>query len=471
VPVSALDELGSVTAVSQLHLTPSAMSLRDQVQSQIPGVLADLKELVAIESVSADPGRAAEVERSALRVVRLLQDLGCLDVQVIRAGDGAPAVIGRFPPPQGMPTVCLYAHHDVQPQGDPAGWRTPPFVATELEGRLYGRGCADDKAGFAVHLAALRAFDGKPPVGVTVFIEGDEEIGSLTLAQLIEEHHAELAADVFVIADSTNWALGQPAFTTSLRGLAGCTVEIRTLDHGLHSGVYGGVAPDALTTLCRLLATLHDDQGNVAIAGLGTAPSPALEYPSERLREETGILDGVDWIGSGSLAERMWCKPAVSVIALDATPVDKASNTLIPVARAKISARLAPGDDAAQALAAIVKHLNDHVPWGAHLTVSGSEIGAASVIDFTGPYAEAARAAFTQAWGVEPVFIGQGGTIPMVADFGEAFPDATILVTAVADPDSRAHGTNESLHLGDFASACLAETLMLDALAQLDLEG
>jgi cysteinylglycine-S-conjugate dipeptidase len=446
------------------------MSLRDQVEAQIPGVLADLKALVAIQSVSADSARAAEVERSAQSIVQLLLDLRCPDVRVVRADGGAPAVIGRFLAPEGMPTVCLYAHHDVQPEGDPTEWRTPPFVPSELGGRLYGRGASDDKGGFAVHLAALRAFDGMPPVGVTVFVEGEEEIGSPTLARLLEEHRAQLAADVFVIADSTNWAVGQPAFTTSLRGLADCTVEVRTLDHGLHSGVYGGVVPDALTTLCRLLATLHDDQGNVAVAGLATAPAPALEYPTERLREESGILDGVQWIGSGSLVERLWCKPAISVIALDATPVDKASNTLIPAARAKISARLAPGDDAAKALACLIAHLEDHAPWGAQVTVWEGETGESSMIDFTGPYAEAARAAFAEAWGGEPVFIGQGGTIPIVADFGIAFPEATILITAVADPDTRAHGSNESLHLGDFTAACVAETLMLDAFAQLNLE-
>jgi cysteinylglycine-S-conjugate dipeptidase len=260
------------------------MSLRDRVQAQIPDVLSDLNSLVAIESVSADPARASEVERSAQRAVGLLEDLGCPDARVVRADGGAPAVIGRFPAPEGMPTVCLYAHHDVQPEGDPAGWLTSPFAATEVEDRLFGRGTSDDKGGFAVHLAALRAFDGKPPVGVTVFVQGDEEVDSVGLPQLLEEHRGDLAADVFVITDSCNWAVGQPAFTTSLRGLAGCTVEVRTLDHALHSGVYGGVVPDALTALCRMLATLHDDEGNVAVAGLGTASAPALEYPPERLR-------------------------------------------------------------------------------------------------------------------------------------------------------------------------------------------
>jgi cysteinylglycine-S-conjugate dipeptidase len=443
------------------------MSLHDVVHDLLPGVLSDLKDLVAIESVSADRARAGEVERSAQAIVKLLVDAGCPDARVVRANGGTPAVIARFPAPAGMPTVCLYAHHDVQPEGDPAGWATPPFSAIEANGRLFGRGSSDDKGGFAVHLAALRAFGGKPPVGVTLFIEGEEEVGSTDLAQLLEEHREEFAADVFVIADSGNWAVGQPAFTVSLRGLAGCTVEVRTLDHGVHSGEYGGVVPDALTALCRLLATLHDDEGNVTIAGLATGPAPALEYPPERLREESGLFAGVDWIGSGSFVERMWCKPAVSVIALDATPVDKASNTLIPVARARISARIAPGDDAAKAMAALITHLNDHAPWGAQVTVTDGETAEPSLIDFTGPYAEAARAAFTQAWGAEPILIGQGGSIPMVADFGKAFPDATILITAVGDPDSRAHGANESLHLGDFAAACLAEALMLDAFAHL----
>jgi len=444
------------------------MSLHDVVRDLLPRVLSDLGDLVAIESVSADRARASEVERSALAIVGLLVDAGCPDARVVRANGGAPAIIARFPAPAGMPTVCLYAHHDVQPEGDPVGWATPPFRATEVNGRLYGRGVSDDKGGFAVHLAVLRAFGGKPPVGVTLFIEGEEEVGSTDLAQLLEENREDLAADVFVIADSDNWAVGQPAFTTSLRGLASCTVEVRTLDHGVHSGEYGGVVPDALTALCRLLATLHDDQGNVAIAGLATAPAPAMEYPPERLREESGLFDGVDWIGSGSFVERMWCKPAVSVIALDATPLDKASNTLIPVARAKISARIAPGEDAAKALAAVITHLNDHAPWGAQVTVTEGETAAGSLIDFAGPYADAARAAFTEAWGREPVLIGQGGSIPMVADFGKAFPEATILITAVGDPDSRAHGANESLHLADFAAACLAETLMLNAFAHLD---
>jgi len=447
------------------------MTLAETVQAQQPLVLENLARLVAIPSVSADPGRAGQVQRSAEAVAALVRELGCPDVRVVRAGGGQPAVIARFPAPPGQPTVCLYAHHDVQPEGDPALWSSPPFEARSRDGRLYGRGTADDKGGLAVHLAALRAFDGRPPVGVTLFVEGEEEIGSATLAQLLSEHREALAADVFVIADSGNWAVGQPAFTTSLRGLADCVVELRTLDHAIHSGSYGGVVPDALTALCRLLATLHDEQGDVAVAGLASTAPPDLEYPEDRLRSESGLLEGVQQIGTGSVVERLWCKPSVAVIALDATPVEQASNTLIPSARAKISLRLAPGEDAAAAMPKLVKHLRDHVPWGARITVQDGDAGEPSMISFAGPYAEAARSAFQSAWAVPPVLIGQGGSIPMVADFARAFPEATILVTAVADPDSRAHGADESLHLGDFAAACLAEALMLQGFADLAAAG
>ena len=253
-------------------MTELARAVRDLM----PGVRADLEALVAIPSISADPERAGDLRASADTVAALLTRAGCPEVEVVGAG-GGPAVLGRFPAPPGMPTICLYAHHDVQPTGDEAQWTTLPFRPTERGGRLYGRGSSDDKGGFAVHLAALRAFGGRPPVGVTVFVEGEEEIGSPTLSRILADHHDRLLADVYVIADSGNWGVGEPAFTTTLRGLADCIVEVRTLDHAVHSGAYGGVAPDALTALCRLLATLHDEQGNVAIAGLHHGPGPDLD--------------------------------------------------------------------------------------------------------------------------------------------------------------------------------------------------
>ncbi|MDN5761729.1 MAG: dipeptidase [Microlunatus sp.] len=442
------------------------MNLLQAVRDQLPGVRADLDALVSVASISADPDRAAEVARSARQVADLLTGAGCPEVEVVEAG-GGPAVIARYPAPAGAPTVCLYAHHDVQPTGEESQWSSPPFTATERDGRLFGRGTSDDKGGFAVHLAALRAFGGRPPVGVTLFIEGVEEGGSPTIGRLLAQHHDRLRADVYVIADSGNWAVGEPAFTTTLRGLADCVVEVRTLDHAVHSGAYGGVAPDALTALCRLLATLHDEDGNVAIAGLHRGSGPDLVYPPDRLRRESGVLDGVDYLGTGSVVERLWNRPAVAVIALDATPVARASNTLIPSARAMVSLRVAPGDDARRALRLLREHLDSHAPWGAQVSVTDGETGEPSQIDFSGPVAEVAQQAYAQAWGRDPVLIGQGGSIPLVAEFADAFPDAAILVTAVGDPDSRPHGIDESLHLGDFEAACVAETLFLQGLADL----
>ena len=447
------------------------MSLADTVHVQQPQLREDLAALVAVESVGADPGRRDQVDASAEAVAALLTQAGCPDVRIVAAG-GMPAVLGRYPAPPGAPTVCLYAHHDVQPEGDPATWLTPPYVATERDDRLHGRGTADDKGGLAVHLAALRAFDGHPPVGVTVFVEGEEEIGSPSLERLLAQEHDALAADVFVIADAVNWDVGTPAFTISLRGLADCVVTVSTLDHAVHSGSFGGPVPDALTTLCRLLATLHDEHGDVAVAGLATAEPPALDYPEERLRTEAGLPDAVRWIGTGTLVERLWSRPAIAVIALSTTPVAQASNTLIPSAQAKISLRVAPGDDADAALGHLERHLQEHVSWGAHVRVDRGGTGQPALIPFDGPYAEAARAAFREAWATDAVFVGQGGSIPVVAAFRDAFPGATVLVTAVSDPDSRPHGANESLHLGDLERACVAEALMLERFGRVaDVQG
>lgn len=427
------------------------------------GVLDDLVRLVAIPSVSSLPERDADVQASAEFVAALLRDAGCPDVRIVAEG-GKPAVIGRYPAPDGQPTVCLYAHHDVQPTGDLALWSSEPFTATRRGDRLFGRGVVDDKAGIGVHLAALRAFDGQPPVGVTLFIEGEEEIGSPSLGRIIEAHRDVLDADVFVIADSVNWQVGEPAFTTTLRGLADCVVEVRTLDHALHSGQYGGVVPDALTALCRLLATLHDDAGDVAVAGLVSSPAAGLEYPLDRLAAETGLV--ADFIGTGSVVERMWTKPSITVLAIDATPVKDASNTLAPVARAKVSLRVAPGDDSNRALGALAAHLEANAPWGAKVTVTRGDAGQPGIVSAEGDAYAAAEQAFAEAFGVGVVQIGCGGSIPMVAEFQQAFPGATVLVSAVVDPDSRMHGIDESLHLGDFAKACLAETLFLARLAR-----
>jgi acetylornithine deacetylase/succinyl-diaminopimelate desuccinylase-like protein len=301
---------------------------------------------------------------------------------------------------------------------------------------------------------------------VTVLVEGEEEIGSPTLEAFLDEHRDLLAADVIVIADSGNWDIGEPALTTSLRGLVDCFVELRTLEHGVHSGMWGGVVPDAVTAMVRLLATLHDDRGDVAVEGLHAGPAADVDYPLERVRTESGVSDGVALIGSGSVVERLWTRPAVSIIGFDATRTSEASNTLIPSARAKISVRLAPGDSAPRAMDRLREHLERHAPWGAQLTFTPGELGEPTAIDATGPAYDAARAAFREAWdGVEPVDMGVGGSIPFIAAFREAYPDAAVLVTGVEDPDTRAHGANEGLHLAEFERACLAEALLLRNLA------
>jgi cysteinylglycine-S-conjugate dipeptidase len=435
------------------------------VAAVTPGVRRDLEALVRIQSVSADPGRHDEVRRSADFTAALFRAEG-FDVQLLTAPGGLPAVVARKPAPPGAPTVLLYAHHDVQPEGVRSDWESEPFEATERAGRLFGRGAADDKAGIAAHLAAVRAYGDDLPVGVTVFVEGEEEIGSPTLDQLLAGHRELLRSDVIVIADSTNVDIGKPALTTSLRGLADCVVEVRTLDHAIHSGMWGGVVPDALTALCRLLSTLHDDAGNVAVAGLTSTSAAEVDYPDDRVRAEAGVRDGVQLYGDGSIVERLWTRPAIAVIGLDATSVADASNTLIPSARAKISLRVAPGDDARNAMARLREHLVGHAPWGAEVIVTDGEIGQPFAIDASGPAFDAAREAFTQAWdGVAPTDIGVGGSIPFIAAFAEVYPDAAILVTGVEDPDTRAHGANEGLHLAEFARVCLAETLLLAKLA------
>ena len=442
--------------------------IRARVTELMPQIRQDLEDLVRIESVSADPARSAEVQRSAEAVAELFRAEGFASVDIVSAEGGAPAVIAHKPGPEGAPTVLLYAHHDVQPENDHADWDSPPFEPTERGDRLYARGAADDKAGIAAHLGALRVFGDDLPVSVTMFIEGEEEVGSETLPALLAEHQEALRADVIVIADSGNWDIGEPALTTSLRGLVRADLEVRTLTHAVHSGMWGGLVPDSIIALSRVIASLHDDAGDVAIAGLHAGPAADVVYPEERLRAESGAVPGVEWIGTGSAVERLWTKPALSITGLDAPKVEGASNTLVPAARAKISLRIAPGDTTDNAVECLRAHVEKHVPWGAEHTLTIVDTGEATQIDATGPAYEAAREAFAEAWdGTAPVDMGVGGSIPFIAEFLEAFPEASVLVTGVEDPDTRAHGPNEGLHLAEFEKVVLAESFLLRNLGAL----
>jgi acetylornithine deacetylase/succinyl-diaminopimelate desuccinylase-like protein len=442
--------------------------LRARVRDVLPGVRRDLDALVRIESVSADPARAGEVRRSAEAVRDLLAAEGC-EVQITSADGGRPAVIGRKRSArEDAKTVLLYAHHDVQPENDHAEWESPPFEPTERAGRLYARGAADDKAGIAAHLGALRVHGDDLPVHVVLFVEGEEEVGSPSLVPLLKQHLDELRSDVIVIADSANWDIGVPALTTSLRGLVRLDVTVRTLTHAVHSGMWGGLVPDSLMALSRVIASCHDDEGNVAVDGLYAGPAADVEYPEARLRAESGAIPQVRWIGSGSSVERLWTKPSLSVIGLTAPQAEGSSNTLVPAATARLSMRIAPGDDVDSARKALVAHLEAHVPWGAELTIVPVDSGEPTRIDATGPAYDAARAAFTEAWeGTAPIDMGVGGSIPFIAEFLEAFPEASVLVTGVEDPDTRAHGANEGLHLAEFERVVEAEALLLAELGKL----
>ena len=451
---------------------PLADPLIDAVRQVLPSARADLERLVRIPSVSADPAAAPHLWASAGEVAALLRQAGLPEVDVLTAGDSRPAVLGHRPAPPGAPTVLLYAHHDVQPPGDPADWDSDPFEPAERDGRLYGRGTADDKAGVAVHLAALRAHGDRFPVGVTVLVEGEEEIGSPALPQFLAAYSDRIGADVVVFADAANWTADTPALTTTLRGGTSVVVEVRTLRHGVHSGLYGGPVPDALTVLCRMLATLHDERGDVAVSGLtrGSAGSGRADPPDlteARFRAEAGLLDGVQLTGTGGLTDRLWAGPAIAVIGIDAPSVAAASNTLIPAARAKVSMRVAPGDDAAAARAALAAHLEASAPWGVQVSVQPGAIAAPFAARTGGRAYQAARSALKQAWGRPAVDAGAGGSIPFVTGYAGLFPDAEILITGVEDPGTRAHGANESLHLATFERACLAEALLLHRLAVL----
>jgi len=449
-------------------LDPARLSaLQARVTDLLPALRQDLEALTRIPSVSLAAFDQAHVEASAKAVAELLRAEG-LDVEIVREG-GRPAVIGHADGPQGAPTVMLYAHHDVQPPGAESEWDSPPFEPTERDGRLYARGIADDKAGVMAHVAALRAHSGGFPVGVTVFVEGEEEIGSDSLDAILERHGEKLRADAIVLADSANWAVGEPALTTTLRGMVRLVLSVRTLDHGVHSGMFGGAAPDAITALIRTIASLHDAEGNVAVAGLKSGVASDLPYSEERLREESGLLEGVETIGSGSILSRLWNKPSITTIGIDAPSVATSSNTLVPQASAKISMRIAPDEDPHEAYKLLADHLRANAPWGVRVEIELDDAGSGFCADANGPIYDQARAAFTDAWGVAPVDVGIGGSIPFVSAFAQRFPEAGILVTGVEEPDTRAHGANESLHLGEFARVCLAEAVLLERLGLLRL--
>jgi cysteinylglycine-S-conjugate dipeptidase len=451
--------------------SPHADALREAVQAGLPRSIADLSDLVRIPSVSWDGFDPEHVVASAAAVAALARDTGVFDdVDIVRlpmpaTGElGLPAVIATRAARNGRPTVLLYAHHDVQPPGDDGDWNSKPYEPTLRGDRLYGRGAADDKAGVMAHIGAIRALltvNSDPDVGIVLFAEGEEEFGSRSLPAILERFHDRLAADAIVVADSGNWDLETPALTVGLRGAVAFNMRVSTLDHASHSGQFGGVVPDAMLATIELLATFWNKDGSVAVKGLDSHEAETPEYGEAQLREETGLLDGVEPIGSGDLLSRTWYQPSITVTGIDAPSVRNASNTLIPSVRVRVSARVAPGQKARDYFEKLEAHIMQHVPHGAQIQIEDLDLGQPFLVDTSGWAAADALEAMHEAFGREPVLMGSGGSIPFIADLVERYPSAQILITGVEDPDARAHSPNESLHLPTFQHAILAEALLL----------
>jgi acetylornithine deacetylase/succinyl-diaminopimelate desuccinylase-like protein len=441
--------------------------LRATVADGMARAVRDLSRLVEIPSIAFPGYDDAPVRASAEATAAILESAGLGSVRLIELPDGVghPAVYGEVRGPAGAPTILLYAHHDVQPEGPIDEWTTPPFAPEVRDARLYGRGSSDDKCGIVLHAEALRAWGGTPPVTVKVIVEGEEEASTEHLPFLIDGHREMLAADVVAVADGGNWRTGVPALETSIRGVVDCRVTVRVLDLAVHSGSVGGPIPDALTSLARILATLHDDAGNVAIGGLSSEPWEGVQMTEDELREEAPLRPGVRLIGEGTIAERLWAKPAVSVLGVDAPRIREASNQLVPVASAKVSLRIAPSEDPLRARDLLAEHLVSHAPWGVEVVVDPGEAGHGLRIPSGGPAFSAMRRSLTEAYGREVVLSGSGGSVPLVPVLSRALPGAEILIYGVSDEKSQYHSIDESVSLDDLERSILAEAVLFAELA------
>ncbi len=444
--------------------------LTQRIDQGFDAELAFLTDLVKIQSISSDPSKAGEVFRSAEFVRDSFASLG-LDaavstVPMANGEEGRPAVIARSVRDPRKPTVLLYAHHDVQPVGDVTRWSSDPFVTEIRDGRIYGRGTSDDGAGVAVHLAALKAFDGQLPVNVVVYVEGEEEVGSPSFKNFLEKHRDLLEADVIIVADSGNWTTDIPAITSSLRGVSSVDVTIRVLQHAVHSGMFGGPILDAVTIASRLIATLHDEEGDVAVPGLGGNAVAEVDWSEDEYRRDASVVDGYRLAGTADLAAQVWTMPAISVIGMDVTAVEDSANAIIPQCKFRLSMRTVPGVSTGDSLKALTEHLINNVPFGAEIGVSVAEEGPSYTANLGSVEAGMLREALTSAYGVEAVAIGQGGSIPFIAEFERAFPEATVLVTGVEDPSTNAHSEDESQSLSVLRNATLAEAVLLNELGR-----
>ncbi len=434
-------------------------SMAETGAALMPQLKSDLARLVAIPSISAPnypEATHAPLLAAYEEVVSLFRDAGARMLDPLELPHTAPVVLGEIPAPEGAPTVLLYSHYDVVPVGEEAKWESPPFEATERDGAIFGSGSADTKSNILMHVGALRAWEGRPPVGVKIVIEGMEEVGSAF--SVFPPSRPELfAADAMVIGDMGSFRPGVPTLTVALRGMAMVTVEVRTLAGPKHSGQFGGAAPDALLALLHALASLHDAHGDVVVPGLRREEWTGASYSDEEFRELAEIEPGVPFLGTGGLGERIWTGPAITVTGLDALPVDKAVNAVVPYARAKVSLRVHPEQDPVEAQAALVSYLEGLHPFGVSLGVQAAETGKGFAAATSGPAYEAARAALASAWGSETVSFASGGSIPLVSALQEAVPGAEMLLMGTTDGFANIHAPNERVLIDEFEKAVVAE--------------
>lgn len=444
----------------------SSHPVAETVASLMPRARTELSELVSFKSVADfDQFPKVESELAAGWIADALRAEGFQDVALLDTPDGTQSVYGYLPGPEGAKTVLLYAHYDVQPPLDEAAWTTPPFELTERDGRWYGRGTADCKGGVLLHLLALRALkaNGGVPVNVKVIVEGSEEQGTSGLETYAEEHPDLLTADSIVIGDAGNFRMGLPTVTTILRGMSMVRVRVDTLEGNLHSGQFGGAAPDALAALIRVLDSLRAEDGSTTVDGLpADAAWDGLQYGEAEFRQDAHVLDGVDLIGSGTVSDRIWARPAVTVLGIDCPPVVGATPSVQASARALVSLRVPPGVDADEANRLLQAHLEKHTPWGARVSAEQVGRGQAFRADTTsGAYRSMAEAMAVAYPGQEMQYAGQGGSIPLCNTLATLYPRAEILLIGLSEPEARIHAVDESVSPDELERLSVAEALFL----------
>ncbi|HEY3685053.1 MAG TPA: dipeptidase [Streptosporangiaceae bacterium] len=440
-------------------------ALRAKVRAMMPDAHDELAEFVAITSV-ADPRQfpPEECRKAAEWVAAKFTAAGLSGVALHPTPDGSAAVIGERPAPPGAPTVLLYCHYDVQPPLGEDQWTTPPFTLTERGGRWYGRGAADCKGNVLAHLLALRALGDDVRVGVKLVAEGSEEQGTGGLEAFVPQNTDLLRADAILMCDTGNAAVGLPTFTTSLRGNVNVVVSVDTLSSVVHSGMFGGPAPDALAALVRMLDTLRDADGDTTVTGLPDGQTwPGVDYPADRFRSDATVLDGVDLLGRGSVADTLWARPAVTILGIDCPPVVGSSAAIQPSVRARLNLRIPPGIGADDALAKLTAHLTAAAPWNARVAVEREQMGEPFRARTDGPAYATMTRAMKEAYGTAPVTEGQGGSIPLCNVFAQAYPDAEIILMGVEEPKCLIHAPNESVDPSEIEHQALTEALFLSS--------